>query len=93
MCSSLVGSLARSLPIGNGLSAKACLSVVMRQELRLSLDRVWETLLKYPSDALVAVLAARAEQRLISDLVSERVLESIFEVGKEARFIEELGGL
>src|SRR6266487_5862340 len=33
------------------------------------------------------------EQRLIGDLLSQGVLEGILDVGKEARLVEELGGL
>ena len=63
---------------------------MMRQELRLVLDNIGETLLESQRDALVAVLAARAKQGLISDFVGERVLESVFEIGKQTGLVEKL---
>src|SRR5688572_28761572 len=90
MCSALVCSLTSSLPERDGLSTEACLCVVMRQELRLVLDNIGETPLESQRDALVAVLAARAKQGLISDFVRERVLESVFEVGKHPDLVKKL---
>jgi hypothetical protein len=61
MCSPLAGFLTPSLPIGNGLSAEACFGEVIRQELGLSLDEIGEPLLQSTRDALVVVLAVRAD--------------------------------
>jgi hypothetical protein len=93
MCSALVSSIPCSLPVWKSQRAEACFRVVMRQELRLSLDNILEALLKDMRDALVAVLTARAEQRLISHLMGQRVLERIFELREETRLIEKLSGL
>jgi hypothetical protein len=88
MSGSLVGFLAGSLPVGNRPSAETCFRVVMRQKLGLSLNNVAELPLEGQRYPLVARLARRAEQRLISNLMRERVLESVLELGEEAGFVE-----
>ena len=48
------------------------------------LDRTDELRVKDP--------AALLQQGAVGDLVGERVLEGVLEIGKEARLVEELGG-
>ena len=44
-------------------------------------------------DMYVEIAAALVEERPIRDLVSQRVLEGVLDLGKEARLVEELAGL
>ena len=49
--------------------------------------------LDHGDEAGVEGAAMTVQERAVGDLVGQGVLESVFEIGKEARLVEELGGL
>ena len=49
--------------------------------------------LDHLDDARVQLTASLLQKGAVGHLVRERVLEAVLEVGKEARLVEELGGL
>jgi hypothetical protein len=71
----LSGSLTGILPIGKGLLDKARLRVVRCEQLRLGFLCVQKTFFQHLTDPLVKLLAAALEERLVSGVLHERVLE------------------
>src|SRR5262245_58889262 len=77
----LDGLLAGPLPITNRLCTEPCLRVMIRYQLRLSLDRLGKPLFQHLGNALVILLTGASEQRLICCILNERMLKRIHSLG------------
>ena len=93
VCRAFHGALPSLLPIGHGRFGASCLRVVMRQQFGLGEDRLGKLGLEHLGHLLMDLLPCARQQRLIGHLLGEGVLEGVDQLGEEARFVEELGGL
>ena len=87
-----IAALAGPLPVLHGLLGKAGLGSVMRQQFGLRLHRLGVRGQRLGQLRMIALPRAR-QQRLIGHLLGQGVLEGVGTLRKEARLVEELGGL
>ena len=71
----------RSPEVADGLHHVAAALVVVRERLDELARAVAEQRLDRPSDAFVEVVALAAQQAVVRDLLRERVLEDVLEIG------------
>ena len=85
------GALPRLVPIRNGALLQAGLGVVVRDELGLLLDDVFEPLREHLGDAAVLILARALEHGLVRGVLDEGVLEDVARIGRHPGLVEHLG--
>ena len=86
----LGSTLARLLPIGQGLCHQACLRIVMRQQLGLGLAEVGKAHLQYLRNALMVLLTGAAQQRLIRCVLDQGVLEEVRRLRRQPLLVQQL---
>jgi hypothetical protein len=66
---------------------------VVRERFDMLVQPIFVEPLQRLDNARVESTPPLLEHTTVGDLVGQRMLERVLEVGKEARFVEELGGL
>ena len=85
--------LTGSVPVGNGARTQSRLGVVMGEKVGAALREAGEPLLQDLRDIFVPSGATLLQKRLIRDLLGQRVLEGVLEVGRRAGLVQEFGRL
>jgi hypothetical protein len=86
----LDGVLAGPLPERYGLHPEACFRIMMRQEFRLGLRRLWKLCLQHLRNPLVVLLPGALQERLIGSILNESVLEEVRSLRRHATAVEQL---
>jgi hypothetical protein len=87
------GLLPRLPRVRHGLVPDLAPQGVMRQAFGLLAQPLSCERLKGLDDVGMQCSPPLLEQRLVGDLLGERMFEGVFDLGEEARLIQELGGL
>src|SRR5215471_6276554 len=86
-------TLARTVPVGDGLRASICLRVVMRQQLGLPLCYLWELRFQHLRDVRVVALPLAPYEGVIRHLLGEDMLEGVYRGGAGRGLVEKLSSL
>src|SRR5438128_8701854 len=87
----LDGAMAGPLPVTHGPIGEPRLGEVIREYLGLRLDGLGKSLGQHLRDLLMILLSRASEQRLVSRVLDERVLERVRGLGREPSLVEQLG--
>ena len=87
------GVSSRPPEVGHGLLPHFASHRVMGEPLRLLAQATGGVMLHGFDDSGMELPTAIVEEASVGDLVGQGVLERVLEIGKEARLVEELGGL
>ena len=89
----VLGADPRLSRVGCGLVPRLAPEGVLDEPLDLLVEAARVEPLHRLEDVRVEVAAALVEERPVRDLVGQRVLEGVLDLGEEARLVEELAGL
>ena len=87
------GLVASEAGVADGLLPQLCTMRVVRQGLELLVEAIAVDGFEDVHHSRVKRAATVVEQAAVGDLVGERVLERVLELGVETRLVEEFGGL
>jgi hypothetical protein len=85
------GTLARLLPVADGLCQQARLGMVVRQEFGLGRYGFGELGLQHLRNALVILLPCALEKRLICRILYQGMLKEVGRLGEETALVEQFG--
>ena len=86
---SFVSTLARVLPVTDGLLNQARLGAMVGEQFGLDLGRLRKSLGKHLSDPLMELLASALQQRMVGRLLDQRMLEGVDRVRRGAAPVHE----